>query len=198
MAKKRVKKKAVKKSKKSKKPVKKKKTSRKKTKKPARKRKVARKKTAKKKSTSRKKTVKKKKGVTRKKPVKKKGKKPRKKAVKKAAAGKKPASKVKKRAAVPAKVGTASTGAAARGEERLGVITHYYNHLSVAVVKLDRGILRAGDRIHIKGHTTDIDQRVDSMEIDHQAISQASAGQEFGMKVGDHVREHDLVYKIKP
>lgn len=81
-------------------------------------------------------------------------------------------------------------------EERVGVVIHYYSHLNVAVVRLDHGALELGDFIHIKGYTTDLHQTVESMEIEHQAIQRAGLGQEFGMKVAGHVREHDLVYRM--
>jgi putative protease len=81
-------------------------------------------------------------------------------------------------------------------EQRAGVVTHYYSHLSVAVVKLDQGALRVGDTIHIKGHTTDFQQRVESMQVEHQSIESAQVGEEFGLKVTEHVREHDVVYKV--
>ncbi len=82
------------------------------------------------------------------------------------------------------------------GEEPVGVVTHYYGHLSVAVVQLDRGSLQVGDTIRILGHTTDLRQRVDSLQIDHQSVTEAGRRQEFGMKVKAHVREHDVVYKV--
>jgi putative protease len=81
-------------------------------------------------------------------------------------------------------------------EQRVGVVTHYYSHLSVAVVKLDLGALQVGDTIHIKGHTTDFQQRVDSMQVEHQTIQRAEVGEEFGLKVSEHVREHDIVNKM--
>lgn len=80
-------------------------------------------------------------------------------------------------------------------EQPIGVVTHYYSHLSVAVVQLNEGPLRVGDRIRIKGHTTDLRQEVESMELDHQSVQEASAGQIFGLKVRDHVREHDQIYR---
>jgi len=77
----------------------------------------------------------------------------------------------------------------------VGKVIHYYNHSSVAIIELDAGNLRVGDRIHIKGHTTDFEQVVESMEIDHQFIEMAEEGQTVGVKVRDMVREHDQVYK---
>lgn len=82
-------------------------------------------------------------------------------------------------------------------EEAAGVVTHYYSHLSVAVIQVNNGVLKIGDRIHIKGHTTDFTQNIESMEYEHQHIEQAAAGQSVGVKVFDPVREHDVVYLIK-
>ena len=82
-------------------------------------------------------------------------------------------------------------------EEALGVITHYYSHLGVAVVQLNKGTLKAGSKIHVKGHSTDLTQKVESMEYEHRHVDEASAGQNIGLKVNDHVREHDIVYLVK-
>ena len=91
----------------------------------------------------------------------------------------------------------AAAPAAAPDEARVGVVTHYYTHLSVAVVHLDAGALRVGDTIHIKGHTSDFTQTVESLEIDHVHVSEARAGQAFGLKVAEHAREHDGVYRVR-
>jgi putative protease len=85
----------------------------------------------------------------------------------------------------------------ASNEEAIGVVTHYYSHLGVAVAQLNAGSLKIGDKIHVKGHTTDFTQTVDSMEYEHQHIDQAGAGQNIGLKVIDHAREHDIVYRVK-
>ena len=83
------------------------------------------------------------------------------------------------------------------GMERIGIVTHYYNHLSVAILKLEKGILRVGDQIHIKGHTSDFAQPVESLEIEHVHVNEVRPGQSFGLRVKDHAREHDVVYKAK-
>ena len=85
----------------------------------------------------------------------------------------------------------------ARREEAVGVVTHYYSHLGVAVVQINKGSLSLGNTIHIAGHVTDVSQQVDSMEYEHKNITSASAGQSVGLRVNDHVREHDIVYLIK-
>jgi hypothetical protein len=82
-------------------------------------------------------------------------------------------------------------------EEAIGIVTHYYSHLSVAVVQVNKGMLRTGDRIRIKGHTTDLTQAVGSLEYEHQHVDAAEAGKSVGLKVADHVREHDIVYLIR-
>ena len=81
-------------------------------------------------------------------------------------------------------------------EEKIGVVTHFYSHLGVAVVKLERGHLRVGETIHVKGHTSDFRQRVESLELEHQKIPMATAGQECGLSVIQHAREGDEVYKV--
>jgi hypothetical protein len=79
---------------------------------------------------------------------------------------------------------------------RIGVVTHYYGEPSVAIVKLESGTLRVGDTIHIQGHTSDFSQRVESLQIEHAAIDQVGPDDDFGIKVVQHVREHDVVYKV--
>ncbi|HUG46986.1 MAG TPA: translation elongation factor-like protein [Candidatus Limnocylindria bacterium] len=78
--------------------------------------------------------------------------------------------------------------------EAIGHVTHYFSHLSVAAVQLDQP-LRAGERIHIKGHTTDLVQTVDSMQVDHQEIEQAGPGDDLAIHVDDHVRDHDKIFR---
>lgn len=82
----------------------------------------------------------------------------------------------------------------APGKE-IGKVAHYYTKLGVAVVELS-DTLKVGDKIRIKGATSDFEQPVDSMQIEHEKIEEAKAGQSIGMKVKEHVREHDVVYKV--
>ena len=82
-------------------------------------------------------------------------------------------------------------------EQRIGVVTHYYSHLSVVGLKLEPGTtLRVGDQIHIRGHTTDFTQKVESLEVDHAPVSEVGPDDDFGLKVVEHAREHDTVYKV--
>jgi len=78
--------------------------------------------------------------------------------------------------------------------ERVGQVIHYYPKIGVAVIRLS-GSLSMGDKIHIKGKTTNIEQKVESMQIEHKNVENAIAGQSIGLKVKDKVREDDVVYK---
>lgn len=78
----------------------------------------------------------------------------------------------------------------------VGRVTHYFTRISVAVIEL-KAPLAVGDRILIKGSTTDLEQVVESMQIEHKDVKQAEAGQSIGLKVKERVRENDTVYKIQ-
>jgi len=88
------------------------------------------------------------------------------------------------------------------GDERLteenvvevGRITHFFSKISVAVIEL-RKPLKVGDTIVVKGPTTDFEQPVESMQIEHKDVQKAEAGQSIGLKVAQRARETDLVYK---
>jgi hypothetical protein len=84
----------------------------------------------------------------------------------------------------------------AEPRERIGVVTHYYSHLSVAIVRLESGTLRVGDVIHIRGHTTDFSQKVESLEVNQAPVTEVRSNEEFGLKVAEHAREHDVVFKV--
>jgi putative protease len=77
----------------------------------------------------------------------------------------------------------------------VGKVTHYFTKISVAVVELS-GELKVGDRISIEGPTTNFEQIVNSMQIEHKDVKVATAGQAVGLKVDQRVREGDIVYKI--
>ena len=77
----------------------------------------------------------------------------------------------------------------------VGRVTHFYPKISVAIVEL-KAPLSIGDKILIKGATTNFEQTVESMQIEHKNIESAEAGQIIGLKVKDRVRENDKVYKI--
>jgi len=153
-------------------------------------RKKAKTKVKRKKAPARKPAARKKAAPARKKPAKKKP------AVRRAAPKKQPARLVPMARPVSRPARPAGIPAPSAGEERIGTVTHYYSHLSVAIVRLDSGTLRVGDTIHITGHTSDFRQKVESLQIEHQSVSEVSVGQEFGLKVIEHARENDAVYKV--
>jgi U32 family peptidase len=78
---------------------------------------------------------------------------------------------------------------------RVGKVTHYYNRISVAVLDLTDE-LKVGDRICIVGRFTDIEQRVGSMEINHEKVTFIGPGTEVALKVYEPVRKGDVVYKV--
>ena len=143
--------------------------------------------------------VKAKKSPAKKSPAKKPNKSPVKKPApkKKASAPKRrPAAPKKKPAARPApKPAPAPLRGPLPNEVRVGVVTHYYGHLSVAAVKLEVA-LSVGQTIRILGHTSDFRQRVDSMQVEHQSVTEAVGGDEIGLRVVQHAREHDVVYRV--
>jgi len=76
----------------------------------------------------------------------------------------------------------------------VGHVTHFFTKISVAVVELG-ATLAVGDTILVKGPTTDFEQVVGSMQIEHENIERAEARQSIGLKVEERVREGDIVYK---
>lgn len=80
-------------------------------------------------------------------------------------------------------------------EREIGVVTHYWDHLGVAGVHLAQPI-DVGDHIHVLGHTTDFEQDVGSMQMEHHAVYHGNAGDDIGIRVSGHAREHDTVFKL--
>jgi putative protease len=78
--------------------------------------------------------------------------------------------------------------------DAIGKVSHYFGHLSVAAVQLQAPLL-VGERIHIRGHTTDIVQTVTTMEVEHRPVERAGPGDDVALHVDDHVREHDGIYR---
>ena len=80
-------------------------------------------------------------------------------------------------------------------EQRVGVVSDYFAKIGVAGIDVEDTI-RVGDTIHIAGHTTDLEQVVDSIQIEGQAVEEVKAGDQIGIKVGERCRGHDVVHKI--
>lgn len=81
-------------------------------------------------------------------------------------------------------------------KEKVGVITHYFTNISVGIIELEAD-LGVGDTISIEGETTDFQQEVDSMQIEHEDVESASSGDAVGIKVRERVREGDIVYRVE-
>jgi putative protease len=80
-------------------------------------------------------------------------------------------------------------------EKLIGKISHYFGNINVGIIELTSE-LKVGEKIHIKGSSTDFEQAVDSMQMEHQDIAVAKNGDAIGIKVAQKVKENDQVYKI--
>jgi putative protease len=80
-------------------------------------------------------------------------------------------------------------------EVEIGRVTHYYNHLNVAVLRLTDG-LKLGDTIHILGHVTDLTEKVASMQVNHHPVVWVKPGDDVAVVVTEPVREHDVVLRV--
>ncbi len=81
-------------------------------------------------------------------------------------------------------------------EEEIGKITHYFSKINVGILELSKGTLQVGDTIHIKGHTSDFFQKIESMQLEHDPVDKVKQGESVGMKVENPVRENDVVFKV--
>ena len=75
-------------------------------------------------------------------------------------------------------------------------MTHYFGKVQVAAIELTEGDLSVGETIHVKGHTSDFTQKIESMQIDRVEVPRAEKGQAVGIRVAEHARPGDLVFKI--
>ncbi len=83
-------------------------------------------------------------------------------------------------------------------EAKIGRVDKYYSKLGVAVIELTAGPLRLGDAVRIRGGTTDLEQPVESMQIEHVPVEQAQVGQRVAIQVVAKARHNDIVYKVVP
>jgi len=81
-------------------------------------------------------------------------------------------------------------------EQEIGVITHYYGNIGVAGIEVTDGTLRVGDKIHVVGHTSDFEETVGSIQLEHESIEEATPGMSVGVNIVERAREHDKVFKI--
>ena len=80
-------------------------------------------------------------------------------------------------------------------EIKVGRVVSYFTHVEAAAVELE-GDLKIGDTVRIKGHTTDFEQKLESMQIENESVKEAKAGDSIGVKVKERVRRNDVVYKV--
>ena len=80
--------------------------------------------------------------------------------------------------------------------KRVGKVTHYFDHINVAVLALSEAI-RIGDSLHFLGHATDFKQEVKSMQIEHKAVDAAKPGDDVALQVAQRVRPNDAVFKVE-
>ena len=81
-------------------------------------------------------------------------------------------------------------------EEEIGYVSNYFKNISVAAVEITNGLISVGDTLHFRGHTTDFKVPVDSMQVDHDSVTEAKKGDSIGLKVSAKIRKHDKVYKV--
>jgi translation initiation factor IF-2 len=81
-------------------------------------------------------------------------------------------------------------------ETEVGKVVRFFSKIGVAAIRITQGELKVGDTIHLKGHTTDFSQPVDSMQVEHASVTVVKAGADVGIKVKEPVREHDTVFRV--
>jgi putative protease len=79
----------------------------------------------------------------------------------------------------------------------IGRVEKFFGKISVAAIKITDGELNVGEKIKIKGHSTDFEQQVDSMQVEHASVQKVRAGDEVGIKVAQKVHENDKVYVVR-
>ena len=81
-------------------------------------------------------------------------------------------------------------------EKAIGVVVRYFAKIGVAAIRITEGELKVGDRIRIKGHSTDLEEDIESMQVEHENVPKAGVGTDVGIKVKERVREHDVIYLL--
>lgn len=81
-------------------------------------------------------------------------------------------------------------------EIEIGAVRHFFDKIGVVVIELTTGDLAIGETIHIKGHTTDVTFKVETLQIEKDKLDKAVKGQSVGTKIPGKAREHDKVFKV--
>ena len=80
--------------------------------------------------------------------------------------------------------------------EKIGEVTHYFPHVKAAAVRILKDSLKIGEKVLIKGHTTDFKEKIVSMQVDHVPVTEGKKAQEIGLLVKSRVRIGDSLYRI--
>jgi putative protease len=81
-------------------------------------------------------------------------------------------------------------------EIEVGRVADYFKKIGVVAIDVTAGEIQVGDTLHFSGHTTDFNQKIDSMQIEHESVEKAGKGASIGIKVKERVRIHDHVFKV--
>jgi putative protease len=81
-------------------------------------------------------------------------------------------------------------------EQEIGYVSKFFGQISVVAIEITLGKLNIGDTIHIKGHTTDFNAEIESMQVDHKPVDSVKKGDNIGVKVAHKTRRHDKVFKL--
>jgi translation elongation factor EF-1alpha len=81
-------------------------------------------------------------------------------------------------------------------EEKVGRVEKFFAKPSVAAIEVTAGVLKIGDKLHFKGHTTDFEETIMSMQVENQPVEEAKPGDLIGVKVKGRVRENDTVFRV--
>ncbi|MAG78878.1 translation elongation factor-like protein [Candidatus Pacearchaeota archaeon] len=81
-------------------------------------------------------------------------------------------------------------------DKEIGKVSSYFSHVGVAAIKL-AGKLKVGDKVHIKGSTTDFEEDIGSIQIEKESVKDAKKGDHIGIKVSEKVRPNDKVFLVK-
>ena len=81
-------------------------------------------------------------------------------------------------------------------EHKIGEVVKFFGKIGVAAIRLTEDSLKVGEKIRIVGHTSDVSQVIESMQVDNKSVQEAGKGADIGIKVKERVREHDVVYKV--
>lgn len=110
---------------------------------------------------------------------------------------KKPAKKTVAKKAPTKKLAAKKVTTAPKVEKPIGRVAHYFDHLKVAVISLGKGAkLKVGDSVRIEGGELDYVQKIESLQVEHEAVKSVKAGDDFGTKVKKKVHEGYRVYKV--